>query len=195
MVFILDVSVLHKDVLDAIGGSLGGVKNDSGGPVGVKHVFIAKIGTLHLEAVLGPTVGGVGGAKVLKKGYDGLAVGTESVVVAMAFVMLALVLAGLFLMAALLVTGEALAGDSLRSLVGTRLVDLLLVVVGAILVVVFGLLSHGGSAHEGCSKGEYKNNFLHNELIVTFFYVLKIGCKNRNIFLLGQNIFKKRGVF
>ena len=108
----------------------------------------------------------------------------------MAVVVTVLMMAGLaLLVAAFFVAGLALAGGCLRSHFGTRLVYFLLVM-GAILMPLLGLLGHGGSAHEGSSEGECKNNFLHNELIVTFFLFYKLTAKIEIFFYYGKKTTK-----
>jgi len=144
--------------------------------VGVEHIFIAKIGTLHLETVLGPAIGGVGGTDVFEEGYDGLAVRTEgfmlAITILVAALMLALLVAAPALVAALILVMLVaalmlsllvllmLAFGSTRHVVGTFMRSL--VVVGAVhfflfgLVLLFGtllgLLGHCRRAKEGRSE-------------------------------------------
>ena len=193
---VLDEGVLDKDMLDAVGeGGLGSVEDDGGGPVGVEHVFVAKVGTFHLETVLGPGTLGIGGAEMLEEGYDGLAVRTEG-----SRLMVALVVAlvtCLALMAALVTRLALMAARLLALVVLVHALGLaLLGVVGAVLVgmvvtglvhflltgliflfgTLLGLLGHGCGAQESSGKGESNKKLVHNVLFIInflFYFVLQ----------------------
>jgi hypothetical protein len=141
--------------------------------VGVEHIFVAKIGTLHLETVLGPAIGGVGGTDVLEEGYDGLAVRTEGFVLAITILVVALMLALLVMLVAALVLVMLVAAlmlsllvllmlafGSTRHVVGTIAKGLVMTILvhcflfGLVLLfgTLLGLLGHCRRAKEGRSE-------------------------------------------
>ena len=183
---VLDEGVLDKDMLDAVGeGGLGSVEDDGGGPVGVEHVFVAKVGTLHLETVLGPGTLGIGGAEMLEEGYDGLAVRTEGSRLMVALVValvirLALMAARLLALVVLVrALGLALLGVVGAVLVGmfvTGLVHFLLTGLILLYGTLLGLLGHGCGAQESSGKGESNKKLVHNVLFIInflFYFVLQ----------------------